>query len=376
MTAVPKNSSVPMMTEERLHAHWFSGPQAPFWNYDPRKITTGIEIEYFIARGDESNFILATRDDYLKVMQHLVNRSGYKDHKLHDQPGRISKDTQSGFIAVKPDFAWHILEVSLPPRSNVTEQAVMIENVLAEIDDALSQHELKRLTISCLPGPQKVDLVGQERLSDFTRAVHQQSGDGGARNPFCDPYFPAYTAATHVHLNAFNDAALNMWPALFAIEAGVGEIYCRGRSFDGISVESVRSEFLKHSMGPGYKLKGIPEKVPVSPAEYAAAMNGSNHAFPHDRFFPVRDVSYIRPSKYGTIEFRSACTTPTVDEIIEIACWRMTQLVAANTFLTSTLRIQESVSAAIQILDKLGIVPDKTARVIDAKIAASEWGKK
>ncbi len=82
-------------------------------------------------------------------------------------------------------------------------------------------------------------------------------------------------------------------------------------------------------MGDGYKLKGIPDNIPSTIGEYVEAMNASDRVFPHDLFFPVRDVSYIRPSRYGTIEFRSACSNPVVDEILEIVCWRVVELISA-----------------------------------------------
>lgn len=361
------------MTEERLRAHWFAGPQVPFWDYDPAKITMGVEIEYFIARGDVANFTLATRDDYLKVRDYLIDKRGYMDRNLHDQPGRVSKDTRVGFIAIKPDFAWHILEVSLPPRSSIAELGELIASVQADIDTALREHGLIRLGISCLPGPRKVELVGQERLSEFTSAAHARLGNAAVTDPFCDPLFPAFTAATHVHLNAYNEQALSLWPALFAIEAGGGEIYCRGKTFAGITVESVRSEFLNRAMGAEYRLKAIPDMIPRNISDYVELMNTSTFAFPNDRFFPVRDVSYIRPSKYGTIEFRSACTVPGIDEILEIVSWRVTQLVAAHRCLTSTSSIQEVLKATLESLVASGILPKSSVRAIRQKVDASRW---
>jgi hypothetical protein len=361
------------MTEERLHAHWFGGPQVPFWNYDPAKITMGVEIEYFIARGDDASFTLATREDYRKVRDYLIDKLGYIDRNLHDQPGRVSKDTHLGFIAIKPDFAWHILEVSLPPRSAIAELGALIDSVQIDIDTALREHGLRRLGISCLPGPRKVELVGQERLSEFASAAHARLGMAAKTDPFCDPMFPAYTAATHVHLNAFNEQALSLWPVLFAIEAGAGEIYCRGKTFAGVTVESVRSEFLNRAMGADYRLKAIPDMKPQNISDYVGLMNSSTFAFPHDRFFPVRDVSYVRPSKYGTIEFRSACTAPAVEQIQEIVCWRVIQLVAAHRCLTSKAPIPEILQATLENLVAIGIVPESAARSIRQKVDASRW---
>jgi len=357
------------MTEERLRAHWFGGLQAPFWNYNPAELTMGVELEYFIARGDEKNFILANKQEYFETIRHLTSGNRYKDHKLHDQPGRISKDTRAGYVAIKPDFAWHILEISLPPRPSITQMRELVEETLGEVDAALAAAGLKRLQISCLPHPPpQVDLVELERMSAFTQSVTQKAAEGSSFDPFVDPLFPAYMVSTHVHFNAFDLSALSLWPSLFAIEAEVGEIYCRARSFSGRDVRSVRTEFMKKTMGSGYKLKGIPDPVPTSIEDYVLAMNTSTRAFPKDPFFPVRDVSYIRPSRYGTIEFRSACSAYAVDEIIEIICWRMMQLLAARKMSLGNFTAREAISIATSELVDAGIVPEGASKRILAKV--------
>src|SRR5690606_19660087 len=110
--------------------------------------------------------------------------AGFKDYNLQDQPGRISKDTSSGFVAVKPDFAWHILELSLPPRTSLPSTREILERTFEEVDEALEKSGLKRFTMSCLPQPtENVELVGLDRMADYTCSVRQSTGD----NPFVDP---------------------------------------------------------------------------------------------------------------------------------------------------------------------------------------------
>ena len=353
------------MTEERLLRHWFGGPQVPFWNQDPRQLTIGVELEYLIARGDDHNFVLANQKDYHAVMCHLIADEGYHSLAMPDQPGRIGKDTKTGFIAIKPDFAWHILEVSLPPRRSLSEVQSLVETVLAEIDRSLTKASLTRLTISALPQPpQHMELVELARMQGFTKSVRQKTGD----NPFLDPMFPAYITATHVHLNAFDRSALQLWPQLYALETAVGEIYCRAHSFAGRSVESVRTEFLRHTMGDSYKLKGVPERIPQTLNDYLEALNTSDPAFPKDKFFPVRDVSYIRPSRYGTIEFRSACSSRLVRDVIEICAWRITQLVAAHRLAKGQTSVIEAIAGASDQLQKTAVVSPEISESMFAKI--------
>jgi hypothetical protein len=371
MALLEKKLTHELMTQERLLRHWFGGPQVPFWNYDPRMLTIGVELEYLIARGRQESFIgteeliLATQKDYHVAMCHLIADAGYQPLEIADQPGRIGKDTKTGFIAIKPDFAWHILEVSLPPRRNLIEIQELIESVLREIDRALEKAFLRRLTISSLPRPPKsMELVDMARMQGFTSSVRQKNGD----NPFLDPMFPAYITATHVHLNAFDREALSIWPHLYSIEASIGEIYCRAKSFAGQKVESVRSEFLRHTMGDSYKLKGIPEHIPNSVDDYLDALNTSDPAFPNDKFFPVRDVSYIRPSRFGTIEFRSACSSPEVSELVEICAWRITQLVAASRMAHAKADLLDTVIRTTEHLTKIEVLPESAAASMLAKV--------
>ncbi len=312
------------MTAEILRHHLFGGPQVPFWNYDPAQLSIGIEVEYFIGDIQSGgHFKLATKVDFLNVIEVLKRDHGYMDHGLHDQPGRVSKDTEAGFIAIKPDFAWHILEISFPPRKSSQGLRNIMTKVFSEVDDALDKVGLERLDISALPSsPEIIDLVELDRLRSFSESVEQKT----EKNPFLDPFFPALIVATHVHINSCNENSICLLPTLYKQEKSSFLKFNRSTSYAGIEVPSVRDEFLRKTMGDTYLLKGLLETPPGSLDEYVDLMNRSRHAFPNDKFFPVRDVSYIRPSRYGTFEFRAACSTKSINRIIQMVQWRILQL--------------------------------------------------
>lgn len=355
--SVKKLQQHDVMTVERLREHLFGGPQVPFWNYDPAQITIGMEIEYFIAHVKGESFTLATKAEYLQVMDHLKHDAGYKDYNLYDQPGRVSRDTELGFIAIKPDFAWHILEISLPPRKKIEDLRTLLQTVFGEVDRALAKVGLERLDISCLPEvPEKMELVELDRLNMFSKSVNQRNNS----NQLIEPFFPALIAATHVHLNASNERVFSYLPILFEIERSTIAIYNRATMFSGKIFSNVRDQFLLDTMGSSYKLKGLPERTPKDLHEYVFLMNSSNHAFPHDRFFPVRDVTYIRPSKYGTLEFRSSCSTISIEGLIEIALWRKVHLYAA--FLSHTVST-DFLSSITNSIDKIISVDESNANI-------------
>jgi hypothetical protein len=304
------------MTPERLRAHWFNGKRVPFWNHDPAQITVGLEIEYFIAKVDSRGaFKLATKAQYIAVVEYLTNHHGYVDRMLPDQPGRVSKDTESGFIAIKPDFAWHILEVAFPPRSGLEDIRSLLETTLREIDTALAAVGLQRLDRSCLPDiPEEIDLVGLKRLEGHLGLLNEHGKE------LLGPVyiFPALIAATHVHLNCFNEAALEMFPKLYQLEEKALQLFNRPIEFRGKLHKSIRTEFYEMAFGPDYKFIAMPKEIPDSVESYVLLLNSSRGMFPKDDFFPVRDLSYIRPTKHGTIEFRSACSYSRIDQILSI----------------------------------------------------------
>ena len=314
------------MTVERLRQHLFGGPQVPFWNYDPDQITAGVEIEYFIAQTyDDGSFKLATKDEYLEVMEHLKNDFGYKDRKLLDQPGRVSRDTESGFIAIKPDFAWHILEISLPPRKHLAELRKLLDQVFMEIDTALSKVKLSRLDRASLPDvPDNFDLVALDRLGQISETFISNP-----TMPTAIPVFPALITATHVHLNVFNEDAYKALKSLYETDAIISRKFTRPAIFRGQQYQDLRGALYKETLGPNYLMCDRPSVVPASLQDVCDLMNRSSKLFPHDRFYPVRDMTLIRGSKYGTLEFRSSCSFVAAESIIEIVKWRITQVLAA-----------------------------------------------
>ncbi len=332
------------MNADLLRKHLFDGPQVPFWDYDPAKLSIGIEVEYFIGRVQSSGqFSLATKADFMQVIEILKNEFCYMDRDLTDQPGRVSKDTENGFISIKPDFAWHILEISFPPRKSTQGLRDILVKVFFELDCVLAKAGMKRLDLSALPSlPVTMELVELDRMQSFTESVEQKS----EISPFFEPFFPALIVATHVHINSCNEDSICLLPTLFKQEKSSLLKFNRSTKYAGVEVNSVRDEFLRKTMGDNYLLKGLIDTPPGNIDEYVNLMNRSRPAFPNDTFFPVRDVSYIRPTRYGTFEFRSACSTKSVDLIIEMVQWRIMQLLVSTEMTKHGLVEDEAIKAA------------------------------
>jgi hypothetical protein len=331
------------MTPERLRQHLYENTKAKFWDYNPEKLSIGLEIEYFIAHKNEHASHLASQRDYMQVIEHLKNHNGYRDWVLYDQPGRISRDTDIGFVVIKPDFAWHILEVSLPPRNSVNQVAKLLVEVLGEIDEVLAKFGLERLDVSCLSDPPpKMDLVQLDRLGQIADTFMAKKSD----QPTIDPAFPAYITATHVHLNVSDELTLGYFPNLYHLDKVISERFNRARTFRGRVYENVRTSLYRDTLGADYLLHTYPEKPATNIEELCEQMNKSPKLFPKDRFFAVRDMSYIRPTSYGTLEFRSCCSYKDPEKVVEIVKWRTAQIMAATSV------VSESVSHELATLTK------------------------
>ena len=325
-----QNKPEDTMTPERLRDYWFGGSRVPFWNYDPAKLTMGLELEYFIGEvgvagevgmGKGQNFKLATRLQYLEVISYLIKHEGYSDLELQDQPGRVSKDTAHGFIAIKPDFAWHILEIALPPRHTLEELRHLLVETFKEVDRALAKCGLHRLDMSCLPDvPETMDLVELDRLSGY-RPKSEQHKNGDALQ-----VFPALIAATHVHINCSDEYSLKRMPLLYESDRVAQSQYTRAKYFRGQEFANVRTMFYEESFGQEYLLRTNPKTIPDSVEAYCDQFNQSAKIFPHDKFFAARDMSYIRPTRHGTFEFRSACSYLDIEKILAIALFRRAQV--------------------------------------------------
>lgn len=327
------------MTVEKIRDYLFHGPQVPFWNYDPQLITVGLEIEYFIGRvSPHAGYTLATHDEYFAFIDHLQKHAGYRDFNLPDQPGRVSRDTPWGFIAVKPDFAWHILEMSLPPRRDLADLKSLMEDVFAEVDRSLHAVGLVRLDMSALPNiPEKMDLVQFERLAGSEECLVQE--DGSDLTVFSK--FPALIAATHIHINAANEQDLALLPMLFQLDPYVSEKFTRKTTFRGQIFTDLRKELYSKNFGEDYYLHTIPKDVPDSLEKICDLMNRSRPIFPNDRFFPVRNMSFVRPSRHGTFEFRSSCSFLAIETLLDLTRWRIAQLITASN-LTQTRDLRDS----------------------------------
>jgi hypothetical protein len=138
--------------------------------------------------------------------------------------------------------------------------------------------------------------------------------------------FPALIAATHIHLNVFEESMLPCLPTLYQQEDALLNEFSREQTFKGEHGNRHRSKFYESTLGVDYILRTIPKIIPTSLVDYCALYNNSHQLFPNDGFYPVRDLTYIRPTRYGTVEFRSACSFKSIERILQLTEQRKKQI--------------------------------------------------
>ena len=289
------------LTPERLREHWFSRPAYPHWQYRLENLLFGLEVEYHVAQKGNHRRLFKKAD--FEAFVRLLKQYGYAKYESVAHHWRVSKDTELGYIVIKPDFAFHVLEIALPPRSDLAVMTNLLNEVLQEVDSCIDDLGFERLSESFLHlNPSELELVETARLEGYLECLQDQA----RKNEFSERHFPAFMAATHVHLNVSAEEDLRLLPILYELEWLALTLF--DRTHHPPDVRSLRTLYYRNAFGNDYRLVGVPERIPFSLSEYIQQFNASPRLFPYDPFFPVRDCSLIRPTMYGTLEFRSACS--------------------------------------------------------------------
>lgn len=321
-------------TVDKLHRHLFGQQTFSSWQGQVENLLVGIELEYFLARADNDR-ILMRRREFEEFLKHMEGH-GFNRQFSRGQTARISRDASPGFIVIEPDFAYHLLEVALPPRLDPTELLNMLESTLSTIDEVLAAMGFQRLRTGILTDPpgDDFDRVNLQRLDGVVETFINHGLAAGANHPLFAPNLAAYLAATHIHLNAVdNSDSLAALPALFEIEWLAHSLFSRCKNFRGVDYGNARALMYTHTFPDSYELVHIPKDIPNSIEQLAMCYARSQpKLFPQEPILGIKDMSVIRAKPFGTFEFRSACSMPTAQEILQVAAFRVLQLLYGASF--------------------------------------------
>ncbi len=315
------------LAEEELRKYLFGNRTFHYWNGRLENLLVGVEAEYIIHRKGEPGSLLR-KQDFIRLIESLVKVGFKKNMSPNAHPYRVSKDTEVGFLSITPDFAFHIVEIALPPRADINSLTSLFSETLELLDLALGSLGFERSKSSYIPCEKSAyDLVELHEHKSFS-----ETSRVNVSNEFFTQDFPAKIASTHIHLNIGSEDSLKMLPALYELEWYSSKLFSNSQTIEGQVVHDIRSLLYRDCLGDDYLLKNVPKEIPKNITEYLRLYNSSPQLFPNKSFFPVKDLCLIRPTSVGTFEFRSADSVSDPKELLKIVGFRIGQLIYATNY--------------------------------------------
>lgn len=312
-----------VLSLEEYNNYLFGAHKFPSWDKNWEQLLIGVELEYLLL--NEVGLPISKKQAQC-IFQEILNQSEFKTRSL-DQSNEILSigiDTHLGFISIKPDFAYNILEVSFPPRNSPSELFELIDSTLIFLDKILNSQRVFRQPTSVLNNPNlDFEFVHLPRLKNYLESFDTRIPTSP---PFHWPWFPAFISSTQIHLNILEVDTFKNLKLLYEPEWLTIPLFSNCQQFNGLSCKHTRTLLYEETFGPEYKLVTIPDPIPTNIQEYVNLFNSSRQIFPADPFFPVRDYTYVRPRSLGTVEFRSICSQLTTESIMEAITFRILQL--------------------------------------------------
>jgi hypothetical protein len=282
------------------------------------KWTFGVETEHFIQRGETP----ASGED-LADFFHALPQDKFDVAKAGGDTSPLFAAARSalGPCEIKPDYCSHILELAFPPLSSLCLFRELWEEYWGIVISTLARVGLHVRQGSVLPEVSNdIDFChprhAPERLEQFNQRTFV------SRGPLSSRYCFAVMASTQVHLNLLDETFYSTLPFYYSMEYLYPLLFSNGREFQGQNAYCVRPLVLRDSLPHEYQAVNVPPVIPRSIQEYGAMLQTGKGLY--------RDYSSVTPSRYGTVEFRSACSWDQVDRIMEIIALRIAVAAAAS----------------------------------------------
>lgn len=271
-----------------------------------------MEQEHFVFHADGSS---PTQSDIDEMWRSLAG-TGFKPRGVNEQGQVLSlqRNTDWGPLVVTNDSCTHILEVAFPKMRDLVAFESLYLETWGLLVQKLSDLGLRLQFGAALPNgvgdvnwrPKESDADGKRLRSIVTRAP--------LPSPLFHASFPACFAATHVSLEIAQEEAMERLPHFYAFEYLVPLYFSNSPEFQGVRKHCVRPLAWVANFHLPYPLLGIPEPLPKTLKIYEqlrAECFG-------------RDYSFIAIRSTSRVEFRSACSQNTVDDVLRLVRFRLT----------------------------------------------------
>ncbi len=282
------------------------------------RFSFGVEHERFLSRrnGDAPGL------GDLKRLAQILEKRGW-DSLPAGAAFDLAGPAEITGTRLKTDFCTNLLEVVLPPLSSLDTAKNFLLSAWRDVEDSAGQLDLVVSTYSALSQmPTNVVFAPSSSDKDGAR-ISKTLGRPMPRCGWGIPEYPATIAATHVHIESDIAADISLLPSLYAVEYMVPLLFGNSTDWLGRTAHCVHPMVYRWNYRPSQLNIGFPRKIPTYVSETDAL---------------DRDYSLIVPRReFGTLEFRSACSQPTIDRVISLVAFRLAAVLAARDGLISPL---------------------------------------
>lgn len=270
----------------------------------------GVEHEQFILHADGTPPSHGEMDELYALLCRRQFVIGYID--AQSRVLSVVRATEIGQVLVTNDCCTHVLEVVFPPSNDLDAFRRACREVFHTMLSVLGELGLAICRGAALHAPRQVfwrpktnDPEGA-RLNDL---LHRPTLD----HPLFCAALPACITATQVSLNVTISDAIRRLPGYYQFEPLVPLLFGNSPEFQGVRGRCVRPLAWMANFAPSYLLLGVPETIPASLAEYEQMRQSSK----------LRDYSFVAIRGAERLEFRSACSQDTIDDVVLLVRFRL-----------------------------------------------------
>lgn len=271
----------------------------------------GVEQEHFVFHKEGRP---PTHSEIDLLWENLIR----KDYQVQgtNQEGRVLSvqiATDFGPLVIANDSCTHLIETAFPKMNSLVAFRKLYEEVWNSLK---KQFQLLGLEIrygGCLPKapaetywrPKSTDSKGAR----LKKILHRRAID--------DPLFcqdlPGCFAATHVSLEMPAEESIAKLPYFYSREYLVPRLFSTSNLFQGIRANCIRPLAWIANFHKPYPLLGIPEELPQSLEEYEQLQQKCSG----------RDYSFVSIRSSSRLEFRSACSQNSVEDVMRLVEFRL-----------------------------------------------------
>lgn len=276
----------------------------------------GVEHEFFVLHCSTN---APPSKEVIEQFFLELSQTNKRDFELRDWGHFLDLDVCQGIntATVKCDAFTHIIEVAFSPIREITGFQLLWECCFNAIDDALARVGLKRMSSGALPVEIGNPLYYPSRSDPLNERAKFLRTLPDTNLPFFHPATMPSAASTQISFDKSDiQAPLSK---LFGLELFIPLWFSNSDSMLGTKGHCLRPLFLwDYFRQPGI-LTGIPEEA-FRDDDYRSKL-------PRER---GADYSFIA-DRGDRIEFRTACSQPNLETLIEMIRFRMKVINAAPT---------------------------------------------